>query len=150
MKLIDSGLIECISCEKVTPEDFEEIVNKTALEMYKLIKNDRRAAAIAAPQVGMFKRFFVIKNRDGKGYQVVFNPVYTKYGSLIKSRESCLSYGLDNFAVVKRFKSIRLKHDMFKDGKLSSHTEYLKYPLSVIVQHETDHLNGRTIFYPHP
>ena len=147
MKLIDPDLVEGISCEKVTPEDFEEIVSKTALEMYKLIKNDRRAAAIAAPQVGIFKRFFVVKNIDGKGYQVVFNPVYTKDGSLIKSNESCLSYGLDNFAVIKRFKHIRLKHDIFKDGKLSSHIEYLKYPLSVIVQHETDHLNGRTIFY---
>jgi peptide deformylase len=77
---------------------------------------------------------------------VVFNPVYTKDGSLIKSRETCLTYGKD-FAIVKRFKSIRLKHDIFKDGKLESKMEYIKYPLSVIIQHETDHLDGRTIFY---
>lgn len=144
MKLIESDKIENITCDKVIADEIDDIT-KASKEMFDLIKKDKRAIALAAPQVGIFKQFFVFKSADNS-YRIVINPLYTKNGSKIKSRESCLSYGIDNFTDVKRYKSIRIKHDAWIDNKLVSKTDYVKGFPAIMMQHETDHLFGRTIF----
>ena len=144
MKLIESDRIENITCDKVKPGEVENIINNIAPQMFDLIKNEKKALAIAAPQIGIFKRFFIFKN--GNQYYIVLNPIYSKDGSMIKSAESCLSYGLDNFTTVKRFKSVKVKCDEWVDKKLVSKVSSVKYPVSIMMQHEIDHLNGRTIF----
>ena len=144
MKLIDSKLIENISCEDVTENELQEVFDQSK-EMYDLIKYERKAIGIAAPQVGIFKKFFIYKTSP-TSYTLVINPVYVKNGPEIKSKESCLSYGINNWKVVKRFKSIRVKSYSVKDDILVKEMHSINYPLSVIFQHEIDHLNGRTIF----
>ena len=104
MKLIDSKLIENISCDDVTENDLQDVFDQSK-EMYDLIKYERKAIGIAAPQVGIFKKFFIYKTSH-TDYTLVINPVYVKNGPEIKSKESCLSYGINNWKVIKRFKSI--------------------------------------------
>ena len=103
MKLIDSKLIENISCEDVTEKELQEVFDQSK-EMYNLIKGTRNAIGLAAPQVGIFKNFFIFKTADS--YTLCINPVYVKNGPKIRSNESCLSYGINNWKIVNRWKSI--------------------------------------------
>lgn len=94
---------------------------------------------LAAPQVGISKRFFVMRNDI-----VMINPeIIASDGKVTSYNEGCLSCGKFT-ANVKRAKKIIVKYlDINGDSQIFKSRNKLD---SIIIQHEIDHLNGITIF----
>jgi peptide deformylase len=97
---------------------------------------------LAAPQVGRLERLIVfdVANREGKGrdLKVILNPCITQAEGELTHEEGCLSVA-DFSAEVRRHARVTVK-GLDREGKPISITgEGL---LSVVLQHEVDHLDG--------
>lgn len=141
MKLASPKIVEGCSCEPVS--EINSIV-KTAEDMFQLMTG-KRGIGLAAPQVGIFKRFFIIKNFSGPGYELFVNPTITwKCDKLESFKEGCLTYQSSGNPqiVVKRPKSIMATWQI-ADG--SYVTKRMKGLTAQVFQHEADHLDGITI-----
>ncbi|ANQ53679.1 MULTISPECIES: peptide deformylase [Thermosipho] len=92
---------------------------------------------LAAPQVGISLRFFVMD--DGNGPLFVVNPEILEHSTEKEiGEEGCLSLpGI--FADVERYKWVKLK---FQDEYGKVQTKLFEGYSARIVQHERDHLDG--------
>jgi len=151
MELIEIEKLSEKSEEVINIEDISNSKNSTLNDMIKICRINN-GIAIAAPQVGIFKRFFVslidLLNRTSNP-TLYINPSYTKIDNSKKvlSTEGCISYnnGKDKY-LVERYNIIQAEWYYFiGDNKLERMTTTLDGDLAVIFQHETDHLNGITI-----
>lgn len=103
---------------------------------------------LAAPQIGELKRVLVLNKKriagiKSKNYQpedilCLVNPEIEFQGNLIDSSEGCLSVpGMRK--TIKRFDTIRLKALNQDNQPLNFAADGM---LSILIQHEVDHLNG--------
>lgn len=91
--------------------------------------------AIAAPQVGIMQRFFVVKTDE---HSVFINPVITHRSGLQRREEACLSIpGV--IGTVTRARSIVVEAYGLDCEKFTLKATGL---LATIIQHECDHLDG--------
>ena len=147
LKLVDKSEVEGIVCEDVTEAEVENILTEYVPGMEKIVK-ELGGYGVAAPQIGVKKKFFVARTAESEEFNVYFNAFFIKDGASRTTRmEGCLSYGLQNYAPVKRFKSIRLIYDKWEDGKLVKKNEKFKSLDAAIMSHEAEHLIGKTIYY---
>ena len=95
---------------------------------------------LAAPQIGISKRFFVWIDFD-KESCVMINPVVVGSFGKIKLTEGCLS--IPNIQRRVNRKRVVIVEFLNEAG----YTERCKFKnlCAVVVQHEIDHLNGITI-----
>lgn len=134
--------------EAITPE---EIMDGTVTKLIKDLKAALKsysvdgftAVAIAAPQIGISKRLFLIddqsEGRDSLPSMVAINPIFTKLSKKTHIvGEGCLSIP-DYYGEVVRHKNVTMR-------ALDEHgNEYERGAgglLAQIMQHETDHLDG--------
>ena len=96
-----------------------------------------RAHGLAAPQVGINKRIFIL-NTDDKP-QVFINPkILDKSAEMIKMKEGCLSFpGVEE--IIDRHAEIRITG---LDEQCEERIFDLDELDSVAAQHEMDHLDG--------
>jgi peptide deformylase len=108
------------------------------------------ASGLAAPQIGISKRIIVfrIKGFEEKGkikpdeFEVLINPRITQArGEKVSMAEGCLSCP-EIQVEISRFPEIKVRALNAKGEKISK--RYLDY-VARIVQHETDHLDGKLI-----
>jgi len=107
----------------------------------KLVKfianNDIECVGLAAPQLGIYERVFVIY--DGKEYAIFINPRIVEIGAMEDTQiEGCLSIPGRHFNV-KRPTSI-----VVKDAVRTKPIELTDWTARIWL-HELDHLNGRLI-----
>ncbi len=139
--------------EEITPEEFAD---GTAAKIVKDLRNAIKtydvdgyaAVAIAAPQIGISKRIFIIDDQservdDRLPSVVAINPRFTKVSRKMQEMgEGCLSIP-DTYGIVRRHKNVTIE---------ATDESGQKYPrgagglLATIMQHETDHLDG--ILFP--
>jgi len=112
-------------------------------DLLETMYNAQNGVGLAAPQIGVNLRVFVIDVRENESVldPIVFiNPKIIKMSGSVVSSEGCLSFP-DVYSEVKRaenvmVKAMDIKGRSFvleaKDGSL----------LSRAIQHEFDHLNG--------
>ena len=110
----------------------------------------QQGAGIAAPQVGISERFFIMSSKPNERYPnapdmepiVIINPEIIGYSdNLIGDWEGCLSIpGVRGF--VPRYSSVTVKY--LSRGGEEIETQYSGF-IARIFQHEIDHLNG-TVF----
>jgi len=100
---------------------------------------NQRAVGLAAPQIGIKKQVALI--RCGQDRFFLINPVIVDHGYHdVVSKEGCLS--LPGFNIpVDRWVEITVESGI--DGRRTTKT-YTGYT-GIVVQHEVDHLNGKTI-----
>jgi peptide deformylase len=116
--------------------ELKETIDKMAEIMYKA-----KGIGLAANQVGILKRFFImdVSQREGKNkLEVYINPeiVFTEGETIYE--EGCLSIP-GYFAPVKRYAKIYIKaYDI--DGKPIERE--LDEISAIVFQHEYDHLDG--------
>ena len=130
--------------KEVTKEEINDDLRATFAEMRELM-NEAGGVGLAAIQVGIKKRFFVmIDNLDDYEPKtvVVINPVIIEEDGQINDEEGCLSFpGVT--AKVKRATTVKIKAlnefgeevEIERDGYLAR-----------CIQHEIDHLDGITFF----
>jgi peptide deformylase len=129
-------------------------------DLKKILQNGDNAAGLAAPQIGVNKRFFSSKE-FGKGNVLVFvNPKIEKvYGEKLYPKivdedkkeddflEGCLSFPMF-FGTVKRFLKIDVSWQEIEKGKLVTKNKSLDGFEAIVWQHELDHLEG-IVFIDH-
>jgi len=109
-------------------------------------------AGLAAPQIGISKKVMVVdtskfdcdnpdKKINGSHYWIISNPVITNQSGEWRWKEACLSVPIIT-PMVTRFETLTLEYD---DLNGERKTLELEAPLSLAVQHEADHLEGKTI-----
>ena len=117
--------------------EFDDTLKKLADDMAEVMYQDD-GVGLAAPQVSIGKRIFVVGLGEGK-YKAYVNPEITFYSKdKMTNEEGCLSFP-EIFGYVTRPKKIHIKYQDL-DGK--KYKEKLASFDSIVVQHEFDHLNG--------
>jgi peptide deformylase len=129
-------------CKIVTTFDIEleQLVNDMFTTMYM-----DNGVGLAASQVGILKRIFVIDtSNSGDKRRVFINPVIISGKLIERQKEGCLSFpGV--FAFVRRYSKISVKAQDEKGEEFTLDLEGLD---AICFQHELDHLGGIT-FYDH-
>jgi peptide deformylase len=137
--------VEGAECEEMTIEDItQEHIDRTR-NMLKLLA-EINGLGLAAPQIGIKKKFMVYWDARQNTPYVCYNPKYYPDGHQTAWAEKCLTYGELTFAV-KRYKAIRAvwwEYDPDKE-QLVKQSKTLKGLQGEVFQHETDHLEGKTI-----
>ena len=119
-------------CEPVKPEELDSIKAQVP-DMMKLLEFED-GAALAANQVGIIKRFFLLRNGT-----LVINPEILEIGPLTKYEEGCLSIP-GAWAETQRAQHIKVR---YKDENFADVEEEYNGQDAVAFQHEIDHLNGK-------
>ncbi len=132
-----------------------EKVHKVSAKIQKLISDmfdtmyDQQGVGLAAPQVGVLKRLFVLDcttPEQNLPQMVMINPAIVKKSGAIRSKEGCLSFpGV--WTEVKRYENIVVRY-MDQKGKRQELAVDGGGLLSRAIQHELDHLNG-VLFVDH-
>lgn len=139
MKILKAPHI--ILSEPTTPVDLAFLgdVRDQAKEMIKVLKRTDDGIGLAAPQVGIQKRFFIDGFDAPLTYRLIINPIIT-YSSpfLVTSVEGCLSIPGKKFKV-QRSSMIMVKY-LDRDGKETQ--KVLRGVQAILWQHEIDHLDG--------
>lgn len=143
-------------CKEVELPLSEEDKN-TLIEMVEYLKlsqdddiaqkyNIRPGVGLAANQIGLDKRMIAIYVVDSKGNEISYglvNPVITSYSvqqCYLANGEGCLSVKEDVPGYVYRYNKITVKaYDVLEDKEVTIKARGF---LSIVLQHEIDHLNG--------
>lgn len=122
-------------CEKVEPSEGLEVAAKLAFEL----ESNQNGIGLAAPQIGINKRVFVLLKEDG-GLLFVINPILLdKKHPYLNEVEGCLSFPNKTVSTI-RYREIFWKDEFRKDiFKLEGRD-------ALVFQHENDHLDGILMF----
>lgn len=121
--------------EMFNPRKWDEL-DATVEAMFKIMK-DHDGMGLAAPQVGIMKRLFIM--HVGFRKYVCINPKITRYGKETRLKdEGCLSYP-EQMVMVERALEIRVTYQDARGNNVKGKYSGL---LARCFQHELDHLNG--------
>jgi peptide deformylase len=130
-------------CDKIEGNEFGPKLEEFGRELIATM-HAKNGIGLAAPQVGVAKRIFVMELPDTKGAPplVICNPTLILTGNTVPGREGCLSLpGL--FEQVYRSAGVVMKFFM-PDGVEAEVT--LSEMDARVAQHEFDHLDGIMFF----
>lgn len=140
MKLCGDPILrtECTPVEKIDADLLQTL--DTMVDMMR----EQSGVGLAAPQVGITKRFLVMMTPDNEKIFKMINPQITSHSEkTCVMEEGCLSVlGGDNlpvYANVTRPESVTVEWTDEKGQHMSAEMSGIP---ARIVQHETDHLNG--------
>lgn len=141
MKLCGDPILrtECTPVEKIDDKLLE--ILDTMVDMMRA----QSGVGLAAPQVGITQRFLVMMTPDDEKIFKMINPVITSRSEkTVVMEEGCLSVlGGDNlpvYANVSRPESINVQ---WTDENGETQSAEMSGVPARIVQHETDHLDGK-------
>lgn len=125
--------------------DTEILSDETQTLIDDMIVTMKKAGGVglAAPQVNVSKRLFVMKPSMFKRAEAIINPVLEyleEYGKK-SSTEGCLSIPGKSFKV-SRYKKLNIT---YQDREGNHRHEKASGFRAVVIQHEYDHLNGNLI-----
>ena len=134
--------------DKETLDQMLEYLKLSQDEEYAKKHNIRAGVGLSAIQINILKRMFVVYIPGEEGdiiYQLV-NPVIIESSirlSALQSGEGCLSVDNDHEGLVHRHYKIKMKaFDAYTNEEVIIKADGY---LSIVLQHEYDHLNG--MFY---
>ena len=125
-------------------------------EEYTKHHDIRPGVGIAAPQIGVLKKMFVIMAYDENGdfhNYLIINPKIISHSeekTYLESGEGCLSVETSYRGYIHRYKRIKATCLLYniENDTVESTTLSLKNYLAVVFQHEYDHLFG-VLFFDH-
>jgi peptide deformylase len=121
--------------------EFTDDLKQLAAQMLALMK-ESRGVGLAAPQVGVNIRLFVINPTGEEGHERVYvNPVLSDMDGEEEGEEGCLSLPGIN-ARVWRSKHVKMQAQDLDGNRFEETADGY---VARIWQHETDHLNGTMI-----
>ncbi|MBL6990344.1 MAG: peptide deformylase [Bacteriovoracaceae bacterium] len=124
-----------VPLDEIKTEEFQSFLD----DMVATLKNSK-GVGLAAPQVGISKRVFVMKSGYSIPLTILINPTVEYLESFGKklSTEGCLSIPRKRVRV-KRYKKVKFSY-YNRTGKFV--TQQARGLMATVVQHEYDHLNG--------
>lgn len=121
----------------VNPEDITDEFRALIREMFETM-NAADGVGLAAPQIGISKRFFVVTS-DDEVERVFVNPeIVATSSDLVDYEEGCLSLP-KIYEKIKRPSKVTVQAMDENGKKFKLEADGL---LARIIQHENDHLNG--------
>ena len=125
---------------KKKSREIEEITDKIQVLIDDMIETMHKynGVGLAAVQVGVLKRVFVLDLYDDKGPITMINPVITKTKGEQEVEEGCLSFP-NEFAKVVRPAEVWAEYTDRNGKKIKIKAKEL---LAQAICHEVDHLNG--------
>lgn len=143
--LSNPQFVENVDCKEMIVGDITEEHLDLTKRMLKFL-SDIGALGLSASQIGIEKRFFVYWDEMFEPH-AIYNPKY--YAAEKKKErwvEKCLTYGDLQFAIdrYKYISAIWWEYDPQKK-ELYKVTKRLRGLNARVFQHETDHLNSKTI-----
>ena len=123
-------------CSLIKTEEIKTIKNMA--EHFYFIMEQNQGIGLAAPQIGISKRFFIMKYKEDN--IICINPeiIYSSPIIEIDSQEGCLSVPGKQF-IVKRSSMITVKYIDLENNSIKK--DLTGYD-AIICQHEFDHLDG--------
>ncbi|MBQ7185801.1 MAG: peptide deformylase [Alphaproteobacteria bacterium] len=130
--------------EKCVPVDDISADILSAMDEMVRMMTEQNGVGLAAPQVGITKRFLVMMNPDtGEVFKMINPKIISRSDETVVMEEGCLSVlGGDNlpvFANVSRPESVVVEWTNERGERMGAEMSGLP---ARIVQHETDHLDG--------
>jgi peptide deformylase len=127
-------------CKQVKPEEFDENLEKLLEQMWEVLETEK-AVGLSANQVGLDLKMFVMKGpKDEKLFFI--NPEITKKSlNPISLEEGCLSAPGQILTITDRASWVEL---VYQDLLGQTKRAVFHNLHSVCVQHEMEHLNGKT------
>jgi peptide deformylase len=137
MQIIKDYKSNKILRKKNTPVETINTELKETLKEMRRLMNLENGAGLAAPQVGINQRFFIVE-LDNK-YYIFINPKILQYSKeLIDMEEGCLSIP-DQAGVVTRPEEIVIEAYGTNEKKFKLKAKGI---LARVIEHENDHLSG--------
>ncbi len=102
----------------------------------------RRGRGLAAPQVGLSARLFVMSVKGGRDYVCINPGIGERFGREVVGYESCLTLPGNEFTVRRHLEIIAGWYDLRGQRCESRFTGLL----ARVFQHELDHLSGITVW----
>ena len=131
---------------KLDDPNLFDFVQKIGHKMVKTCIMDG-GVGLAAPQIGIFKRMFVIQDKnDSDCYELYINPTWKPRDKIkVSSNEGCLSVPGKEYKI-SRFKHIEVDYWCFDpEKKLINIKQNLDDYWARVFQHEYNHLDGTAI-----
>jgi peptide deformylase len=140
-------------------KEVDKITKKGIADLKKILEVGENAAGLAATQIGVSKRFFGIKQRNGE-VEIYINPKLLKtFGKRVYPMierpasakasagkedflEGCLSFP-NYFGTVKRYLEIEIEWQEWRGEKFVTKKRKLSDFEAIVWQHENDHLWGK-------
>lgn len=125
-------------------EDFDDELHTLLDNMYETML-ENNGVGLAAIQVGVSKKILLINIPDENGEQnrdelyEIINPSIKESSGITQHQEGCLSVP-EFYEDIERFENITLKYQDRYGEKLQIEATEM---LSIALQHEIDHLNGK-------
>ncbi|MDE1465112.1 peptide deformylase [Spartinivicinus sp. A2-2] len=142
-------LRETAATVAINSEETETIANRLLTE----VKKGNHAVGLAAPQIGISKRIFVFqipknipdklkdKNIESIPWTVAINPEYTPVDNDVhEMAEGCFSVPHFYGTKVPRYKKVHYSYTTLAGDKVEGIATGF---FAQVLQHETDHLNGK-------
>lgn len=120
--------------------EVDGITDRIKLTVKDMIETmyEKNGVGLAAPQIGILRRIFVIDAQDGEGIRIFINPEILETKGLQKDIEGCLS-------LPGREKEVERAHYVKVKALNENGQEFIlegEGLLARAIQHENDHLNG--------
>lgn len=133
---LDLEALKLTSDEVLATDDYQSIVK----DLVDTLSQTSNGIAIAAPQIGVAKRIFVMNRGEIKNL-VCINPKIISAVGRMKYDEGCLSFP-DKYVRKVRKQFVKLK---YLDENFVEREAQFSGVEAVCVQHECDHLNGKLL-----
>jgi peptide deformylase len=130
----------------------DEVLLDEIKDLKEILEKSENGAGLAAPQIGVSKKFLGIKNKEG--VKIYLNPrIELFFGEKVLPKimeegggesdflEGCLSFP-DLFGTVKRYLKIKVAWEEIVDKRLETRRQILEGFEAIVWQHESDHLEG--------
>lgn len=125
------------------PVEWDEYDSLKALRAYMIgVMQRHNGIGLAAPQVGIFRQFFIMRTDEGNIVDVVNPEVIQLFGHEREGFEACLSIPpVGNGCPVPRCEHVRIEFATSHDPHVRSIRKFSGMD-AIVVQHELDHLTG--------
>jgi peptide deformylase len=138
MIIIDENILRT-KCDDVSLDEINSIIDKLQIELDYANKLGKSGVGLAAPQIGIFKKAAIIRYNKFS-LNLINCKIEKTFDPFIFKEESCLS-----FPSLKE-NTNRYEEIYVKDNLIYPYSFIATGQLSVIIQHEIDHLNGILFF----
>ena len=135
MIITDEAALRII-CSDVAINEVDELRIKLDSELKKSASNGSPGIGLAAPQIGIAKKFAIVRLDKGLNVDLVNAEIKSGYDKVIFNSEGCLSFP-GRIEKTYRFKEVHIKNNLIEPYNFIA-----TGLLAICIQHELDHLNG--------
>lgn len=139
MIIINDEVALRVKCEDVLPEEVGPLIAQLEAELNEANRLGKGGIGLAAPQIGIAKKIAIVRMGKGLDFNLVNCVPVKGYDPAIFKEEGCLSFP-GRVEETLRFQEIHVA-----DNLVYPHSFVATGLVSVVVQHELDHINS-TLF----